>query len=117
MNLHRDSEIKSNKLFESKLCETSGFSKINDTNVLKRDIKLKKAKSTLEENDNFSYIKIINLRKNEHFGDVFMFLNNHSPLYARVRTKKAELLLLKKLDAVSISTTYSNIWEKVIEKS
>ena len=46
-----------------------------------------------------------------------MFLNKHSPLYVRVRTKKAELLLLRKLDAVSISTSYPKIWKKIIAKS
>ena len=46
-----------------------------------------------------------------------MFLNNRSPLYVRVGSKKVELLILKKLDAVSISTTYPGLWKKVIAKS
>ena len=112
MNLHRDVEIKSSQLFKSKLLEAYQDSSIS-TNIMQH---LKRIKANLETENN-TFIKIINLRKNEHFGDVFMFLNNRCPLYLKVRTKKAELLLLKKLDAVSISTTYPRIWKKIIAKS
>ena len=114
MNFHRDKEIKSHKLFKSKFLEVSGDS--NVFNNLFNNSKLTN-NSFSEDNENISFIKIINLRKNEHFGDVFMFLNERSPLYVRVRSKKVELLLLRKLDAVSISTTYPKIWKKIIAKS
>ena len=46
-----------------------------------------------------------------------MFLNKRSPLSLRVRTKKAELFFLKKIDAIEISTSYPNIWKRVNKKS
>ena len=122
MSLHRDSEITSDKLFRSKLLAILGEPSDNneETEALKKSKQLKTKildYSDEYEYDNHSYIKIINIKKNEHFGDVFMFLNKHSPFYVRVRTKKAELLLLRKLDAVSISTSYPKIWKKIIAKS
>ena len=62
-------------------------------------------------------IKIIDLRKNEHFGDVLMILNEKSPVTIRVRTKKAELLFLQKTEATEISNLYPNIWKKIETKS
>ena len=41
-------------------------------------------------------IKIIDLRKNEHFGDILMILNEKSPLTVKVKSKKAELNKKKK---------------------
>ena len=42
-----------------------------------------------------------------------MFLNKRSPLSLRVKTKKAELYFLKKIDAIEISSSYPNIWKRV----
>ena len=61
-------------------------------------------------------LKILEIRKNEHFGDVFMFLNKKSPLYVKVNSRKADLLLLKKLDIFSISDRYPDIWKTIIKK-
>ena len=63
------------------------------------------------------YIKIIEIRRNEHFGDILMFLNKRSPLSVKVKTKVCELFLLKKTDAVEISMSFPNIWRKIIKKS
>ena len=62
-------------------------------------------------------IKIIDLRKNEHFGDILMILNEKSPVSIRVRSKKAELLFLQKTEATEISNLYPNIWKKIATKS
>ena len=63
------------------------------------------------------YVKLIEIRKNEHFGDVLMFLTKRSPLRVRVKTKTAELYLLKKTDAVEISNSFPKIWKQIIKKS
>ena len=63
------------------------------------------------------YIKIIDLRKNEHFGDALMILNEKSPVTIKVRTKNAELLFLQKTDATEISNVYPNIWKRIVNKS
>ena len=63
------------------------------------------------------YIKIIDLRKNEHFGDALMILNEKSPVTIKVRSKNAELLFLQKTDATEISNVYPNIWKRIVNKS
>ena len=63
------------------------------------------------------YVKIIEIRKNEHFGDILMFLNRRSPLSMKVKSKTAELFLLNKTDAVEISMSFPQIWEQIIKKS
>ena len=67
--------------------------------------------------DETTYVKILNIRENEHFGDVLMFLEKRSPLRVRVRSKKTELFFLKKTDAVKISSIYQNIWTRINKKS
>ena len=64
-----------------------------------------------------TYVKILGIRENEHFGDVLMFLEQRSPLRVRVRSKKSELFFLKKMDAVNISASYQNIWRRINKKS
>ena len=68
-------------------------------------------------NINYIHLRILDIRKNEHFGALLMFLNKRSPLSLRVKTKKAELFFLRKIDAVEISTSYPNIWKRVNKKS
>ena len=70
----------------------------------------------LEENE-YQFINIINISKNESYGNVQMFLSKPSPLCLRVKSKNAELLLLRKYDAFDISKRYPNIWAKIFKKS
>ena len=69
-----------------------------------------------EENENFQYFKILEIRKNEHFGDVLMFLHQRSFLRLRVKTKKAELFFLNKEYAINISTSYPQYWKTINKK-
>ena len=64
-----------------------------------------------------SYVKILKIRENEHFGDVLMFLEQRSPLRVRVRSKKSELFFLKKIDVINISSSYQTIWRRINKKS
>ena len=52
------------------------------------------------------YFKILELQKNEHFGDILMFLNKRSSLRLIVKSRKAELFYLNKINALEISTSY-----------
>ena len=63
------------------------------------------------------YVKLYYIRKGEHFGEIFMFLNKPSSFTLRVKSPKAELLMLKKIDAIEISSNYPNIWKRVNKKS
>ena len=67
-------------------------------------------------NENKKKLKVLDIRKNEHFGDVYMFLNKKSPLYVRVSSRAVDLLFLKKLDALSISDRYPDVWKNVMKK-
>ena len=79
-------------------------------NKKKKIIKIKK-KNNIEE------IKIIEIRSNEHFGDALMFLNERCPLVAKVKTKSAEILILRKMEAIEIYSLYPNIWKRINKKS
>ena len=77
----------------------------------------KSEETIIYKNDNTEDIKIIEIRKNEHFGDALMFLNERCPLVAKVRTKTAELLILRKIEAIEIYSIYPNIWKRINKKS
>ena len=81
----------------------------------KSHIKGKKSKKHSETG--IEYIKILEIRKNEHFGDILMFLDRRSPLTVRVKSKKTELFYLEKTDAVEIASTFPVVWRKIIKKS
>ena len=68
-------------------------------------------------NENIQTIKIIDVRKNEYYGDVHMFLDQPSPFTLKAKTRIAELLLLRKYDALSISKNFPNIWRRIQNKS
>ena len=72
-----------------------------------------KGGAIINDEGNYQYIKILEIRKNEHFGPVFMTLNKPCPLSLQVKSKIAELFLLKKEHAVNLSKNYPNIWRKI----
>ena len=69
------------------------------------------------EESNYQFINIISISKNESYGVVYMFFTKPSPLSLRVKSKKVELLLLRKTEAMDISQRYPNIWMKFLKKS
>ena len=89
------------------------------------DINLNSFTNKKEENnlnssfnyDNIEDIKVIEIRTREHFGDALMFLNERCPLIAKVRTENAELLILRKMEAIEIYSIYPNIWKRINKKS
>ena len=68
------------------------------------------------EKGNYKYIKIIDIRKNENFGGLYMFMRRPSPLSLKVKSKFAELYLIPKKDIFEIAKNYSNIWNKIHKK-
>ena len=100
----------------------TNINKINNLNRIKTNFSIFNSNKTnndkkKEKNENFQYFKILEIRKNEHFGDVLMFLHQRSFLRLRVKTKKAELFFLNKEDAINISTSYPQYWKKINKKS
>ena len=70
-----------------------------------------------DEREKIQYFQILKIRRNEHFGDILMLLDQRSPLLLRVKSKKAELFFLNKEDAINISTSYPQYWKKINKKS
>ena len=69
------------------------------------------------ENDHYIFLKILNISKNDNYGMIYMFLNKPSPLSLRVRSKRAEIFLLRKQDSYKIAKAYPNIWKKQFKNS
>ena len=72
-----------------------------------------KGGAIINDEGNYQYLKVIDIRKNEHFGCVFMTLKKPCPLSLQVKSKIAELFLLKKEQALYLSKSYPNIWRKL----
>ena len=68
------------------------------------------------EDGSYQYLKILDIRKNEHFGCVFMTLKKPCPLTLQVKSNFAELYLFKKEQAVATSKSYPNIWKRLYAK-
>ena len=66
---------------------------------------------------NHQFLTILDILKNEHYGEVYMFLQKPSPLSLRVKSKYSELFLLRKHEAMQISKAYPNVWKKIYRKS
>ena len=63
------------------------------------------------------YLRILDLLKNEYFGEIFMLLNIPNPLSLKVKSKRVELYILRKKDAINIKNDYQNIWQRINKKS
>ena len=70
----------------------------------------------IDEEGNYKYIKVLDIRKNENFGGLYMFLRRPSPLSLKVRSKFVELYLLPKKDIFAIAKNHGNIWNKIYRK-
>ena len=68
------------------------------------------------EKGNYKYIKIIDIRKNENYGGLYMFMRRPSPLSLKVKSKFAELYLLPKKEVFNIAKSFNNIWSKIHKK-
>ena len=100
-----------------KLMLNNSPSKNWDDNIDNYLMSKKTNKIKIHNNISIQEIKIIEIRKNEHFGDALMFLNERSPLIVKVKTKVAELLVLRKMEAIEIYSIYPNIWKRINKKS
>lgn len=89
---------------------------INPKNIMQFISENKKKKKPKKE-EKEKYVKLLDIRTNEHYGDIIMFLNQRSPLSVRVSSKKVELLCLKKTDVIEISMSFPTIWRSLITKS
>ena len=123
MPTNHDKDLKkNNSLFNypSFLSYTGSMKNLSTFNPIRTQSEKEREEKELQElqrKKNTTYVKILGIRENEHFGDVLMFLEQRSPLRVRVRSKKSELYFLKKMDAIKISTSYHNIWRRINKRS
>ena len=101
------------------LIDTNFNTIFNNNNFLH---KYEEDTDTNNENSTYKFnnvedIKIIEIRAREHFGDALMFLNERCPLVVKVRSRYAELLILRKMEAIEIYSIYPNIWKRINKKS
>ena len=68
-------------------------------------------------NKGFQIIKIMDIRKNEHFGDIHMLLEQRSPFTVKTKSRIAEILFLRKNDVIYISKNYPNVCRRIQTKS
>jgi len=69
------------------------------------------------EKENYQIIKILDIRKNEHYGDIHIFMDKPSPFTLKTTSRIGELLLLRKHDAQIISKNFPNIWRRIQNRS
>ena len=63
--------------------------------------------------ERFQLIKIMDIRKNEYFGDIHMFLEQRSPFTIKTKTRIAEILFLRKNEALHILRNFPNICRRI----
>ena len=69
------------------------------------------------EERNYKFLCIMAIKKNENFGITYMQLNKPCPLSLRVKSKKADIFILRKYDVINISKAYPSIWKKISENA
>ena len=92
---------------------------VNDNGISVDLGRLEFSRSEVENMDynNAQIIKIIDIRKNEHYGDVHMLMEKPSPFTLKTKSRLAELLLLRKHDVLIISKNFQNIFKRIQNKS
>ena len=108
----------------NKNTKNKGLTQIKDTKInLSTQIGFSE-NSLIDEDESFDkneencqFLKILDIRKNEYFGDIYMFLDRPAPLTLKVKSKKAEIFALKKRDAININKIHHNIVKRIQIKS
>lgn len=81
--------------------------------LMEKNFKLKDEKNKVI----FQRIRLLKLRKNEHFGDAIMIDNVRSPLTVKTSSQIAEIYLMDKLNVSRLSNDFSDIFENIYLKS
>ena len=65
---------------------------------------------------NIINLKIHDVHKNEEFGGFFMYTGRRSPFLVRVKTKIAELYVIKSTEYSKLIEQYPNVWNRIYKK-
>ena len=69
------------------------------------------------DESNYQFLNISNIFKNEHYGEIFIILNKPSPLFLRVKSKKANIFQLNRKHILHLYDEFGNIWKRLFPKS
>ena len=92
-------------------------SRIDDNGISVDLGRLDFSRNEINNNNNYQAIKIIDIRKNEHFGDIHLMLEKPCPFTLKAKSRIAELFLLRKHDVIILSKNFQNIWRRMQAKS
>jgi CRP-like cAMP-binding protein len=90
---------------------------INEGDHIEELIFVKRGILTIEKFYKGHIIKVLEIRRNEHFGEVEMLLNIRCSFTVKVRSKVCELFLIKKTDLIDIGTEYQETFEIITQRS
>lgn len=99
---------------KTKIFDISTFS---TTSSFLNQRKITTIKNEKKEDKNKHYLKVLDIRRNEHFGETLVFLNERAFLTAKVKSKKAELFFLNKEEIIKIFSSFQNIWNRINKRS
>ena len=112
-----DKIIKKNNLNNKSCISLDPSSKSN--NLAQEIGKLDISENEIENDDNknIQHLKILDVRKNEHFGNIYITLNKLAPLSLKVKSKIADIFILTRKQVIDISKSFPNIWKRITIKS
>ena len=91
----------------------------NDSNNISFDLgRMSFSKEPVELNsEHYKILRIMDIRKNEYFGDIHMFLEQRSPFTIKTKTRIADVLFIRKIDAIYLSRNFPNVIRRIQAKS
>ena len=117
-NNYDDLKVKLDNMLSDKKNSLNNISK-NDNNGISYDLgRMNFSREDIElNNESVQMIKIMDIRKNEYFGDIHLFLEQRSPFTIKTKTRIAEILFLRKKDALHISRNFPNVSRRIQNRS
>lgn len=86
---------------------------ITEGEFLEEVIFVRRGHLTIHLGKNYNEHKLMEIRKNEHFGDILVLSNLRSPVTIKVGSKLCDLLIIKKQDLLEIAADYPESIEEI----
>jgi CRP-like cAMP-binding protein len=90
---------------------------INEGDYIEELIFVRRGILSIEKLYKGHILKILNLRKKEHFGEVEMLLNQRCQFTVKVKSRVTELNLIKKTDLIDIGSEYPETFDIITQRS
>jgi len=86
---------------------------ITEGEFLEEVIFVRRGHLTIHLGSNYNEHKLMEIRKNEHFGDILVLSNLRSPVTIKVASKICDLLIIKKQDLLEIAADFPESIEEI----